>query len=187
MTEPTPPDGLVELIEALLLVQRRPLTLSELQQAVGGETPPELIHSALTVLSQRYADHRFIDLRQHGSVDRAQWQLMADQSLAPYLAGQTEIKPPKLSRAGYETLALIAWRQPVTRGEIEAVRGVAVNTGILRQLTERGWVQSLGLRDTPGRPEQFGTTTRFLHDFGLSSLNELPDFAQLAGRDDIDV
>ncbi|HHQ69480.1 MAG TPA: SMC-Scp complex subunit ScpB [Halothiobacillaceae bacterium] len=187
MSKTTPPDGLIELIEALLLVQRRPLTLSELQQAVGGETPPALLEAALLALQQRYAQHRYINLRQSGSQTQPQWQLVADQSLAPYLAGQTDIKPAKLSRAAHEILALIAWRQPITRGEIEAVRGVAVNTGIIRQLTERGWVQSLGLRDSPGRPEQFGTTPAFLQDFGLPSLEALPDFEQFAGRGDIDV
>lgn len=188
MNNPTqPPEGLVELIEALLLVQREPVSLAQLQHAVGGETPEALITRALEQLQQHYAAHRFISLQAQEQSGVRCWQLLADQSLAAYLTNDAAIKPPKLSRAGNETLALIAWRQPVTRGEIEAVRGVAVNPGIIRQLIERGWVQSLGLRDTPGRPEQFGTTEQFLRDFGLTSLAQLPEFDALAGRDDIDV
>ena len=96
-------------------------------------------------------------------------------ALTPYLVNLTDEKPGRYSRATLETLAMIAYRQPVTRGEIEAVRGVAVNTQIVRTLEERGWINVVGHKEVPGRPALFATTTQFLNDFGLKSLEELPN------------
>jgi segregation and condensation protein B len=95
------------------------------------------------------------------------------------LANLTDEKPGKYSRATLETLAMIAYRQPVTRGEIEAVRGVAVNTQIIRTLEERGWITVVGHKEVPGRPALFATTTEFLNDFGLKSLEQLPNAEDL--------
>ena len=94
--------------------------------------------------------------------------------MQPYLARLNPERPPRYSRAVLETLAIIAWRQPVTRGDIEDIRGVTVSTQIVRTLEERGWIEVLGHRDAPGRPALFGTTRQFLNDLGLKALNELP-------------
>ncbi|MFW5954168.1 MAG: SMC-Scp complex subunit ScpB [Guyparkeria sp.] len=186
-TLPEPPEGLVELVEALLLAHPEPLSLEALGGMVGQETAPALIEAALDRLASRYETHRFIGLDRLTREGVSRWRLVAGASLAPYLKTGDAARAPRLTRAALETLALIAWRQPITRGEIEAARGVAVNPQILKQLTERGWIRSLGYRDTPGRPEMLGTTSAFLQDFGIDSLDELPDFERLAGQDDIDV
>lgn len=182
-----PPEGLVELVEALLLAHPEPVSLEALGGMVGQETDAALLESALDRLASRYETHRFIQLDRLTREGVAHWRLVASASLAPYLKAGDPARPPRLTRAALETLALVAWRQPITRGEIEAARGVAVNPQILKQLTERGWVRSLGHRDTPGRPEMLGTTRTFLQDFGIDSLDQLPDFEFLAGQDDIDV
>ena len=102
------------------------------------------------------------------------WCFVSTPDMAPYLARLNEEKPPKYSRAALETLAIIAYRQPATRGDIEEIRGVAVNPNVLRQLQERGWIQVVGRRETPGHPEMFGTTPRFLEDLALKSIADLP-------------
>lgn len=183
----TPPEGLVELVEALLLAHPDPISLEALGGMVGQETAPVLIEAALDRLASHYEAHRFIHLDRLTREGVPHWRLVASASLAPYLKAGDPARPPRLTRAALETLALVAWRQPITRGEIEAARGVAVNPQILKQLTERGWVRSLGHRDTPGRPEMLGTTRTFLQDFGIDTLEQLPDFERLAGQDDIDV
>ncbi len=182
-----PPEGLVELVEALLLTVDDPLSLEALGAMVGQETAPELLEAALAQVATRWESHRFIELTTREIGGRRVWHLIATAAVAPYLKAGDPGRVPKLSRAALETLALIAWRQPITRGELEASRGVAVNPQILKQLAERGWVRSLGVKDSPGRPEMLGTTREFLSDFGLNSLAELPDFERFAGQDDIDV
>lgn len=182
-----PPAGLIELIEALLLASDEPLSLEALGTMVGQETSPELIEAALERIAERWASHRFVELDSRRLHGRTVWQLVATAAVAPYLKAADPGRAPRLSRAALETLALIAWRQPITRGEIEAARGVAVNPQILKLLTERGWIRSLGVKDSPGRPEMLGTTGQFLSDFGIDSLDELPDFEHFAGQDDIDV
>lgn len=182
-----PPEGLVELVEALLLTVDEPLSLEALGAMVGQETAPELLEATLARVAARWESHRFIELASREVGGRRVWHLVATAAVAPYLKAGDPGRVPKLSRAALETLALIAWRQPITRGEIEAARGVAVNPQILKQLAERGWVRSLGVKDSPGRPEMLGTTREFLADFGLDSLADLPDFERFAGQDDIDV
>ncbi len=182
-----PPEGLVELVEALLLTVDEPLSLEALAAMVGQETAPVLIEAALARVAARWEPHRFVELDRREVGGRPVWRLVATAAVAPYLKAGEPGRVPRLSRAALETLALIAWRQPITRGEIEAARGVAVNPQILKQLAERGWVRSLGVKDSPGRPEMLGTTREFLDDFGLDSLEDLPDFERFAGQDDIDV
>lgn len=182
-----PPEGLVELVEALLLTVDEPLSLEALGAMVGQETAPALLEAALARVAARWESHRFIELASRRMAGRRVWQLVATAAVAPYLKAGDPGRVPKLGRAALETLALIAWRQPITRGEIEAARGVAVNPQIVRQLTERGWVRHFGYRDSPGRPEMLGTTRAFLQDFGLDSLDDLPDFERFVGSDDIDV
>ncbi|MEE4331620.1 MAG: SMC-Scp complex subunit ScpB [Wenzhouxiangella sp.] len=182
-----PPEGLIELVEALLLASDGPLSIETLGVMIGQETSPELIEATLARIGERWQAHRFVELAERRLDGQPVWQLVATAAVAPYLKAADPGRAPRLSRAALETLALIAWRQPITRGEIEAARGVAVNPQILKLLTERGWVRSLGVKDSPGRPEMLGTTREFLSDFGIDSLDELPDFDQFAGQDDIDV
>lgn len=111
-------------------------------------------------------------------VETAQgWCFQSRPEIAEYMVRLSDQKPPKYSRAVMETLAIIAYRQPATRGDIEEIRGVAVNPNVMRQLEERGWVEVVGHRETPGRPSLFGTTKQFLVDLGLKSLSDLPPLA----------
>ncbi|MFW6379507.1 MAG: SMC-Scp complex subunit ScpB, partial [Guyparkeria sp.] len=165
-----PPEGLVELVEALLLTADEPLSLEALGAMVGQETAPELLEATLARIAERWEAHRFVELTRREVAGRPVWRLVATAAVAPYLKAGDPARVPKLGRAALETLALIAWRQPITRGEIEAARGVAVNPQIVKLLVERGWVRSLGVKDSPGRPEMLGTTREFLADFGLNSL-----------------
>ncbi len=181
------PDDLILLVEALFLSGEGPLSRSMLLDMIGSETPPGLIDQALTQLKRRLDDHPFMALEETQVDGERGWRLVGTAALAPYLSRQQEPKTVRYSRAVLETLALIAWRQPITRGEIEAVRGVAVNAQILRLLAEREWIRTVGHKQTPGRPELLGTTDRFLADFGLSSLDQLPDFDQFVRQGEIDV
>ncbi len=180
-------DVLMNLVEALLLTHTEPLDIATLNRMIGSETSAEGIISALAQLGLSYQAHPFIQMLQRGSADEPTWQLVANSRLAPYLARSEPPKTSRYSRAVLETLALIAWHQPLTRGEIEVVRGVAVNAQIIRLLTERGWVRSMGVKDSPGKPELLGTTQQFLQDFGLESLRQLPAFDEFVGQGALDV
>ncbi len=118
---------------------------------------------------------RKIELKQVASG----WRFQGARSVQPYLDRLAPEKPPRYSRAVMETLAIIAYQQPVTRGDIEAIRGVAVSTNVIKTLEERQWVEAVGHRDTPGRPALYATTKAFLDDLGLRSLTELPPLAEL--------
>lgn len=107
------------------------------------------------------------------------WRFQSRPEMQRYLSRLDPVRPPKYSRAVLETLAIIAWRQPVTRGDIEDIRGVTVSTQIVRTLEERGWIEVLGHRDAPGRPALLGTTHQFLDDLGLKSLDDLPPLAEV--------
>lgn len=183
----TAPEELVALIEALFLAIDEPLSMAALAELVGGETPLPLLEDAVEQFRQRLARQPFMTLRPSIAEGERRWQLTGTAELAPYLARRQTPRTGRYSRAVMETLALIVWRQPITRGEIEAVRGVSVNPQILRTLTERGWIRAVGHKQTPGRPELLGTTPRFLADFGLTSLDQLPDFDQFVSQGEIDV
>ncbi len=164
-------------IEAALLAAGRPLSADQLQGLFDGRIAPQKteIRSAISTLNDEY-EGRGILIAEVASGYRMQVRTaMADQ-----LQKLWEDRPPRYSRALFETLALVAYRQPITRGEIEEVRGVAVTTNIVRTLIERDWVRVVGHRDVPGRPEMFGTTKGFLDYFGLKKLDELPPLADLA-------
>ncbi len=180
-------DGLVPLIEALLLTHAEPLTMATLVRMLGSETPQTAIEMALRTLERQYQAHPFIQMKLGGLSQEPHWQLVANARLAPYLARSEAPKTSRYSRAVLETLALIAWRQPITRAEIEAVRGVAVNAAIIRLLTERGWVRVVGVKDSPGKPELLATTPQFLQDFSLESLTQLPAFESFVGQGALDV
>ena len=164
-------------IEAALLAAGRPLSADQLQGLFDGRMAPQKseIRAAITTLNDEY-ENRGILIAEVASGYRMQIRtVMADQ-----LQKLWEERPPRYSRALFETLALIAYRQPITRGEIEEVRGVSVTPNIVRTLIERDWVRVVGHRDVPGRPEIFGTTKGFLDYFGLKKLEDLPPLADLS-------
>src|SRR6185437_6697747 len=163
-------------IEAALLAAGKSLQATELAQLFGDSGRPgtEEIQAALAALAQEYAD-RGIEIKETA----AGFRIQVRRELANEISRLWPERPAKYSRALLETLALIAYRQPITRAEIEAVRGVAVNPNIIRTLFERQWIRVLGHRDLPGRPELLGTTRDFLDYFGLRSLDELPPLAEL--------
>jgi segregation and condensation protein B len=169
-------DEIRNIVEAALLAAGKTLTVGELAQLFDEELRPDAsaIRAALERLGSDYRQ-RPIELKETASGFRVQVR----GEYAARVARLWPERPQRYSRALLETLALIAYRQPITRAEIEAVRGVAVNPNIIRTLFERQWVRVLGHRDLPGRPELLGTTRDFLDYFGLRSLDELPPLAEL--------
>jgi segregation and condensation protein B len=171
------------VVEAGLLAAGRALGLDELAALFGEAERPgaAAIRASLVALEQEYAG-RALELKETASGVRIQVR----REFAAEVSRLWPERPQRYSRALLETLALIAYRQPLTRAEIEAVRGVAVNPNIIRTLLERNWVRVVGHRELPGRPELLGTTREFLDYFGLRSVDELPPLAQLRGLDEID-
>ena len=173
------------VVEAALLGAGRPLNLDQLGElfAAGSE---DIERRALTAaLDELGADYqgRGIELKQVASGYRIQIRPSMTSRLAPLW----EQRAPRYSRAMLETLALIAYRQPVTRGDIEAVRGVSVSTNMVRTLIERGWIRVVGRRDVPGRPALYATTREFLDYFGLRKLDDLPPLSEIKDLDDLNV
>jgi segregation and condensation protein B len=171
------------VIEAGLLAAGKSLTLAELAQLFdeAARPPATELRAALDTLAADYAG-RALELRETASGFRVQVR----REFAAEVARLWPERPQRYSRALLETLALIAYRQPITRAEIESVRGVAVNPNIVKTLLERNWIRVVGHRDLPGRPELLGTTREFLDYFGLRTLEELPTLAQLRSLNDID-
>jgi len=164
-------------IEAALLAAGRPLNIQQLQDLFDGRSTPEKsqIRDAISALEDDY--------RQRGltvAEVASGFRLQIRSNMAERLGKLWEERPPRYSRALFETLALIAYRQPITRGEIEDVRGVSVSSNIVRSLMEREWVRVVGHRDIPGRPAMFGTTRQFLDYFGLKKLEDLPPLADMS-------
>lgn len=173
---------LKHVIEAALLAAGEPLSLERLQKLFPQDQQPGVaaIRAGLAALAGDY-ERRGIELKEVASGYRIQVR----GELAPWVAKLWEAKPSRYSRALLETLAIIAYRQPITRGEIEEIRGVTLSTSIMRTLQERGWVRVAGHRQLPGRPALFGTTKAFLDYFNLQSLDEMPALNELEeGRDD---
>lgn len=164
-------------IEAALLAAGRPLNIDQLKGLFDGRMAPEKseIRKAIATLNEEYED-RGILIAEVASGFRMQ----VKAAMADRLQKLWEERPPRYSRALFETLALMAYRQPITRGEIEEIRGVSVSSNIIRQLLERDWVRVVGHRDVPGRPAMFGTTKNFLDYFGLKKLDDLPPLADLS-------
>lgn len=171
------------VVEAGLLASSRSLALDELAALFGDNDRPshDEIREALAQLSEEYAA-RALELKETASGVRIQVR----REFATEVSRLWPERPKRYSRALLETLALIAYRQPITRAEIEAVRGVAVNPDIVRTLLERNWIRVVGHRELPGRPELLGTTREFLDYFGLRSVADLPPLAELRGLDEID-
>jgi len=171
-TAPTPPDNPRELkrvLEAVLLSAQQPVSLPELRKVFADEIGSDVLRVLLDELRGEWSE-RPLELVQLASG----WRFRTRAEYLPYLERLSPEKPPKYSRAVLETLAIIAYRQPVTRGDIEDIRGVTVATQIIRVLEERGWIDVVGHRDTPGRPALLATTKKFLDDLGLRSVTELP-------------
>ncbi len=164
------------ILEAALLAAGRPLTLPELAQLFDESQRPTapVLHAALAQLDAQYAS-RALELKQTASG----YRLQVRARYGSVIARLWPERPQRYSRALLETLALIAYRQPITRAEIEAVRGVTVNPNIIKTLLERQWIRVVGHRELPGRPELLGTTREFLDYFGLRSLADLPTLAEL--------
>ncbi|MBI0476570.1 SMC-Scp complex subunit ScpB [Sphingomonas sp. MA1305] len=164
----TPPDDIVRAVEALLFAAAEPLSLDSIRAYVGGD-----VRAALAQLEADYAG-RGVTLVQRGE----RWHFQTAPDLA-HLLRRDRDEPRRLSRAGVETLAIIAYHEPVTRAEIEAIRGVQISKGTLDVLMEAGWVRPSGRREVPGRPLMYATTPAFLAHFGLASRRDLPGLEDL--------
>ena len=164
-------------IEAALLAAGRPLSIDQLKGLFDGRMAPEKaeIRKAIETLNTEYEDRGIVV-----SEVASGFRMQVKAAMADRLQKLWEERPPRYSRALFETLALIAYRQPITRGDIEEIRGVSVSSNIVRQLLERDWVRVVGHRDIPGRPAMFGTTKAFLDYFGLKKLDDLPPLADLS-------
>ncbi len=166
-------------LEALILATDEPLSLQRLRDLTGAGS--QMLREALELLQEHYAE-RGIRLCQIGGG----WQFRSAADFADIVQKLWQTRPPRLSRSLLETLAIIAYRQPTTRGEIEALRGVKTSSSVIATLQERGWIKVLGRKEVPGRPHLLGTTRQFLIDFGLNSLQDLPDSTQLLDEEDIE-
>ena len=157
------------VLEAALICSSQPMALRDMSALFAGEVGNDTLRGLLEELADD-CKGRAIEL----VAVATGWRYQSRAELAPYLARLDPERPPKYSRAVLETLAIIAYRQPVTRGDIEDIRGVTVSTPVVKQLEDRGWVEAIGYRETPGRPALYATTKQFLDDLGLASLEQLP-------------
>ncbi|MEA3302498.1 MAG: SMC-Scp complex subunit ScpB [Pseudomonadota bacterium] len=164
------------IVEAALLAAGKPLSLERLLLLFADDEPPQRqrLVEVLKQLQQHY-QQRGVDLVEVSSG----WRIQVRKEYSPWISRLWDEKPARYSRALLETLSLIAYRQPLTRGEIEDVRGVAVSTNIIKTLLEREWIRVVGKRDVPGRPSLYATTREFLDYFGLRGLDDLPPLAEI--------
>lgn len=179
--EPVTLAQLKPIVEAALLASSHPLTVAQLMELFGEEheVTRELIARALEALAEDCTD-RGVELKEVASGFRYQ----VKQDVHPWLSRMWTERPSRYSRALLETLALIAYRQPITRPEIEQIRGVVVSSNIIKTMEERDWIRVVGHRDVPGRPALFGTTRAFLDYFNLKSLDELPPLSEIRDMED---
>jgi len=175
-TEENTPANVKRILEAAIFASAVPLPVNVLRQLFEQDPGADVVRRLLDELRADWeAAGRGVELAQTASG----WRFQTRIELQPYLDRLKNEKPPRYSRAVMETLAIIAYRQPVTRGGIEDIRGVTVSPNVLKTLESRGWIDVVGHRDTPGRPELFATTKRFLDDMGLRSLTELPALPEI--------
>ncbi len=167
-------DEIKSILEAALLVAGEPLSAAQLAKLFDPPLEQDVIRRLLEEMRSAWAA-RSVELTQVASG----WRFRAKPELQPYLDRLAPEKPPRYSRAAMETLAIIAYQQPVTRGDIESIRGVAVSTHVIKTLEDRQWIEVVGHRETPGRPALYATTKQFLDDLNLRSLSELPPLAEL--------
>src|SRR3954469_19902828 len=168
------PADVKRILEAALLASPEPLGLQELKRLFSGDLSPDTLRNLLTELAEEWKG-RAVELVHVASG----WRFQTTTAFQPYIERLAPEKPPRYSRAVMETLAIIAYRQPVTRGDIEDIRGVGVSTQIIQSLEARGWIDAVGQRETPGRPALYATTRKFLDDLGLRSLEELPPLEEI--------
>lgn len=180
-TEVTP-ELLRHILEGAILASSQPLTIARMRELFDEDLAPskEDIQLALESIQADCAARGF-ELKEVASG----WRFQVRENLAPWVSRLWEEKPQKYSRALLETLALIAYRQPITRGDIEEIRGVAVSSHIMKTLMERDWVKVVGHRDVPGRPSLYATTRQFLDYFNLKNLEELPSLSEIRDLDDL--
>jgi len=157
------------VLETALICAAAPLSLHELRALFDGEVGPDTIRGMLDELAREW-EGRGVEL----VALAGGWRFQSRPEMRAYLDRLHPEKPPKYSRAAMETLAIIAYRQPVTRGDIEDIRGVTVSSQIVKQLEDRGWIEAIGFREAPGRPALYATTRQFLDDLGLAGLEQLP-------------
>jgi len=169
------PSEAKRILEAALLAAQEPLGVIDLKRLFEGELNADTLRKLLAEIAEEWKG-RAVELVSLASG----WRFQTRAELQPYLERLFPEKPPRYSRAVMETLAIIAYRQPVTRGDIEDVRGVVVSTQIIQTLENRGWIDVVGHRETPGRPALYATTRKFLDDLGLRSLEELPPLEEIA-------
>ena len=162
-----------KILEAALLTAVEPLSLASMRRLFDDALGADTLRALLETLQSDWAE-RGVQL----TAVATGWRFQSRANLQPYLARLNPEKPPKYSRAVMETLAIIAYRQPVTRGDIEDIRGVSVSTPVVKALEDRGWIDVIGHREAPGRPALYATTRAFLDDLGLAALSELPPLPQ---------
>ncbi|HTP46384.1 MAG TPA: SMC-Scp complex subunit ScpB [Casimicrobiaceae bacterium] len=167
-------DEIRNVLEATLLVAGEPLAAAQLAKLFDPPLEQNLVRSLLEEIRSAWAGRK-VELTQVASG----WRFRAKPELQPFLERLSPEKPPRYSRAVMETLAIIAYQQPVTRGDIESIRGVSVSTYVIKALEDRQWIEIVGHRETPGRPALYATTKQFLDDLNLLSVSELPPLAQL--------
>jgi segregation and condensation protein B len=179
----TPRTSLKSILEALLLASNEPLSLELMCAVFADDEKPDNadIGKALQELGEDYAE-RGLELKEVANGFRIQVR----EDAIPWVSRLWEERPQRYSRALLETLALVAYRQPITRGDIEEVRGVSVSTNIIRTLQEREWIRVVGHRDVPGKPALFGTTKTFLDYFNLQSLDDLPSLAEIRDMENLE-
>lgn len=177
------PDALVGCVEALLMAADAPLSVDRLVALLDNHGAPErtAVRLALQALAARYADAAVNLVEVAGG-----WRFQVGTDYASLIARLWEERPPKLSRAMLETLALVCYRQPIARSEIEQVRGVSVSSSIVKTLQEYEWIKVVAYREVPGRPALFGTTRQFLDDFGVKQLDDLPSLPEIKDLDALD-
>ena len=169
------PTEVKRILEAALLASPEPLGLPELKKLFEAEIATDTLRNLLAELAEQWKG-RAVELVNVASG----WRFQTTSDFQPYVERLAPEKPPRYSRAVMETLAIIAYRQPVTRGDIEDIRGVTVSTQIIQSLEARGCIDVVGHRETPGRPALYATTRKFLDDLGLRSLEELPPLEEIA-------
>lgn len=182
MDEPNNTQEMKQVLEAALLTSPKPLALDDLLKLFAGRMERATLRMLLDELKSEWqpdSPKATMELVQVASG----WRFQARSTYVPFLARLNPERPQRYSRAAMETLAIIVYRQPVTRGDIEQIRGVAVNPNIMRSLQERNWIDIVGHRDVPGRPALYATTKTFLDDLNLRSLSELPPMETFAQQD----
>jgi segregation and condensation protein B len=178
------PETLLRCVEALLMAADGPLSLTQLETLLAddaGAPDRKALRTALAALERTYADSAVALVEVAGG-----WRLQVREDYAGLIGKLWEERPPRLSRALLETLALICYRQPISRGEIEEVRGVSLSSSIIKTLQEREWIKVVGYREVPGRPALFATTRQLLDDLGLKRLEDLPSLPELRDLDELD-